>query len=140
MTFSAAMFTRAKTIVIGMLALLLLVTPVCGALCKAQACALPKAAEKSPCHESASAMANENGSSLRSERNCGLPELPVALPADFRSLRSDSAASANAVAPIAAHASSFGFKYPIHCTDLQDWRGTTELLDISPSSTTPLRL
>jgi hypothetical protein len=134
------MIAWTKTALICVLALLLLVTPVCGALCQAQACDLLKAAEKSTCHESAGSMTNRAGSSVRAERSCGLQELPVALPADFRSLRSDSAVAADTATSIAIFASSFGHANPTCFSDAHHLQGTDALSCLSPSSVVPLRL
>src|SRR5215470_15030023 len=139
MAFSSATFARSKSALVCLLALLLLLTPVCGSLCSAQACEQPRAEEKSPCHDSVGSRGHEHeGSTLRSERNCGLDELPVALPADFRGLRSDSVASANVGLPTAVHASSFRAMHPVYCSDLQDRRRSNVLPDGSLLSITPL--
>src|SRR5262249_48685758 len=90
MKVRATISSRAKGVWTFALSLLLLVTPVCSVFCKVRACEALKTAGKSPCHESRSAMADEHGSSsFRSEKGCGLEELPVVLPASPRSPSSD---------------------------------------------------
>jgi len=140
MAFWTPMIAWTKTVSICVLALLLQVTPVCGALCKAHACDLLKAAEKSTCHESAVSMTDRAGSSVRAERSCGLQELPVALPADLRSLRSDSAAPANTATSIAIFASTFGHANPAWFSDAHHSQRTGALSYLSPSSVIPLRI
>lgn len=69
---------------ICMLAALLLLTPVCGLLCQAQACEdASSTAGKLPCHES-SVSADRSHGHLHSARFCDFRELPAALPADTR--------------------------------------------------------
>jgi hypothetical protein len=68
------------------LVVLLLLWPVCGALCQAQMCDTPQAGgEKSSCHESFSAAADSSVSHVSSIQNCALQQQPVALPVGFRS-------------------------------------------------------
>jgi hypothetical protein len=67
-------------------AVLLLLTPVCGVLCQGRMCDPPLAgAEKSACHESLGAAADPFTRHIGSIRGCTLQELPIALPASFRS-------------------------------------------------------
>jgi len=142
MSFSAATaatLVRAKSVLLCVLVLLLLVTPVCGALCNATACAVPKTAEKSPCHESAGAPTGEQAENFRAERSCGLQELPVALAADFRSSRPDSLASTNAE-PAELRASCIEPMQPRYFSDSWDWHRSSGLIDISLSPVTPLRI
>jgi hypothetical protein len=76
------------------LVVLLLLWPVCGALCQAQMCDTPQAgAEKSSCHELFSAAADSSISHFSSIQNCALQQQPVALPVGFRSVGSSLAAS-----------------------------------------------
>jgi hypothetical protein len=73
------------------LAALLLLTPICGTLCQAQMCdAQQTGAEKSACHESSGVSAEPLNSHISSIRHCGLQQIPVALPASFRSASGDS--------------------------------------------------
>src|SRR5262249_50596538 len=139
MRFSAAM-ARVNNVLTGLLVFLLLITPICGALCDAVGCDLrPKAAEQSSCHESAGSISGEHAvASLRAERNCGLQELPVALAADFRSSRSDSLASVNVIS--VDRYFSFGPTPPISFTDFSNSPGTGPSADRSPLSMVPLRI
>jgi hypothetical protein len=76
------------------LVVLLLLWPVCGALCQAQMCDTSQAgAEKSSCHELFSAAADSSISHFSSIQNCALQQQPVALPVGFRSVGSPLAAS-----------------------------------------------
>ena len=68
------------------LALLLLLTPMCGALCHAQSCpALTHNLKTSRCHEFAGAVSGGSlDRTIDSLRTCNLQELPAVLPANFR--------------------------------------------------------
>jgi hypothetical protein len=72
------------------LVVLLLLWPVCGALCQARMCDTPQAGA---CHESFSAAADSSISHFSSIQNCALQQQPVALPVGFRSVDSPLAAS-----------------------------------------------
>src|SRR5215468_8406766 len=125
------------------LSLLLLVTPVCSVFCKVQACEAPKTAGKSPCHESRSAMADEHGSSsFRSEKGCGLEELPVVLPANPRSPSSDLLGAINRASLLASAEFSTPSDpvLPVHYADLDASPGSHWFGSASASSAIPLRL
>ena len=97
---------RAKGVLLCLLALILLLAPVCRNACGAYRCEAANAAPSSPCHESAGP-APDAGGSVRAERGCGIQELPAVLPEDIRTLRSASLESAKAaVAPVVSD--SFG--------------------------------
>jgi hypothetical protein len=67
------------------LVVLLLLSPVCGALCQTQMCGTPQAgAERPSCHDSFSAAADSSISHVSSIQNCALQQQPVALPVGFR--------------------------------------------------------
>ena len=68
------------------LALALLLTPMCGALCHAQSCPAPAHEKTSGCHDSAGAVlgGSANGT-IDSVRTCNLGELPAVLPGNSRS-------------------------------------------------------
>src|SRR5215469_3294111 len=68
------------------LALLLLLTPMCGAFCHAQSCPAPKHDSKtSGCHESASAASGGSPNhTIEALRTCNLQDLPAVLPGNFR--------------------------------------------------------
>jgi hypothetical protein len=141
MVVSARVFALVKNGAICVLALFLLVGPVCGALCKAQACDLPKATEKSLCHEPVGSMAGQSaGTTLRGERTCALEEMSVALLADFRSLRSDSIASANAATAMKISVFAAVQLRLVYFPDFPDSRGSAALSDISACSAVPLRI
>ena len=93
------------------LAILLLLSPVCGAFCQAQMCAAPQAgAQKSSCHESFSAAADSSASHVNAIQNCALQQQPVALPVGFRSAAGDSPLVDNAAhgtSPLAVRAVDF---------------------------------
>jgi hypothetical protein len=73
------------------LAVLLLLTPICGAICQAQMCdAQQTGAEKPACHESSGVTADPSNSHISAIRNCSLQQIPVALPASFRLASGDS--------------------------------------------------
>jgi len=68
-----------------LLALVLLLSPVCGALCQAQMCDTPQAgAQNSSCHESVHSTADSSNGHVSSIQNCALQQQPVALPVGFR--------------------------------------------------------
>src|SRR5215467_9196454 len=92
MKIAAGAFRIIKGISTSALAALLLLAPVCGALCQAEACESPRAAaEKSGCHEAAGmTAAPAGGTFLRSVANCSLRDLPAARPAGGR-MSADSA-------------------------------------------------
>jgi hypothetical protein len=143
MELSASMVSRAKGALIGALSLLLLATPVCGVFCTAQVCEAPKTAEKSPCHELVGTTANElAGLSLRSDGNCALQELPVALPANFRTSSSDLLSSVSTMSLVAPSEFSFtAGQLLLDCSpDFRDSRRSRALLDVSLSSPVPLRI
>lgn len=82
--------TSVRSVSLLAVAVLLLLTPVCGVLCQGRMCDLPLAgAEKSPCHESLGAAADPSARHIGSIRDCTLQELPIALPASFRSAAGD---------------------------------------------------
>src|SRR5262249_13734938 len=63
---------------VGAIALLLMLTPVCGSLCRAQACESPQSsAPRSHCHQSA-AMHGAAGSAIHGSRLCSQQEAPSA--------------------------------------------------------------
>jgi hypothetical protein len=66
------------------LAFLLVLTPMCGAVCRARACNLPASAAGAPCHETAG-ISEDASRILAPALSCSARELPAALPADFRS-------------------------------------------------------
>jgi hypothetical protein len=139
MDLSAAMIARAKPALICTLALLLLVTPVCGALCNANACDLAKPADKSRCHESTSATASERANrTWQAERNCGLQDLLVALPTDFRSSRPDFSTPANAT-PATVHV-SFELAQPFSFFDSYESAATDTSPGTSSFPAIPLRI
>src|SRR5262252_53838 len=67
--------------VICLLAMFLMLAPLCDGWCRSQACGEKRAAaEKSPCHEMAASQANGTAEgSIHAVRNCGLRELPAVL-------------------------------------------------------------
>jgi len=77
----------AKNSAVAVLALLLLMTPACNALCRVQVCgAQPTSPEKPACHGSGMKMAGEVAKiALHSVRDCNVRELPAALPMESRS-------------------------------------------------------
>jgi len=78
------------------LAVLLLLSPVCGAFCQTQICFSPQpGAERSSCHESYAAAADSSFSRVSSIQNCALQQQP-ALPVGFRSVPADSPLVENA--------------------------------------------
>jgi hypothetical protein len=97
MDFAVRKFVAVRSGSVLVLAVLLLLTPMCGAICQAQMCApTPAGGEKSACHESFAAAADASNSHISSMQNCTLQQLSVALPASFRSLSGDSPLFANA--------------------------------------------
>jgi hypothetical protein len=91
MDFAVRKFAAVRSGSMFLLAVLLLLTPMCGATCQAQMCAHTQAGgEKSACHESLAAPADASDSHISSMQNCALQQLPVALPASFRWLPGDS--------------------------------------------------
>ena len=125
------------------LSLLLLVTPVCSVFCKVQACEAPQTAGKSPCHESRSAMADEHGSSsFRSEKGCGLEELPVVLPANPRSPSSNLPEAIHRARLLASPEFSTPPDpvLPARYSDLDASPGSHWLENASASSAIPLRI
>lgn len=139
MAFRTPVVARTKAALICVLALLLLVAPVCGALCKAQACSFPETSEQAPCHESAGPM-TAAADSVHAERSCALQELPVALPADFRSLRSGSALAADSATLLVNFASTLGHTSATFSPEAFRLPGTGALYDISASPLIPLRI
>jgi len=111
MDFAVGKFAVLRSCSAFVLAVLLLLTPMCGAICQAQMCSPPQAgAEKSVCHESFGGAADSSDIHISSMQNCTLQQLLVALPASFRSVSGDS--------PLFAHAernasppASFGFEF-----------------------------
>src|ERR1700751_1800900 len=110
------------------LAFLLLLSPVCGALCQAQMCDTPQAGgEKSSCHESSNTAADSSFSHVSSIQNCALQQQPVALPVGFRSAPGDSPLVENAThgtSPRAVWAADFHYDnhlYPQFSAS-SDWR------------------
>jgi hypothetical protein len=99
---------RSASVVV--LAVLLLLSPVCDALCRAQMCDTSQAGgEKSPCHESFGPAADSSTRHVSSIQNCALQQ-PVALPAGFRSAAGDSSLLDNAThgtSPLAVRAIDF---------------------------------
>ena len=86
MSFAAHSLALARGASLCGLALLLLLTPICGALCHTQWCLAPAhSSGTSPCHESANAGRNDSADGrIDSLRICSLRELPATLPADSR--------------------------------------------------------
>ena len=140
MALSLSIFGPVKSAATFLLSLLLFVTPLCTALCDARACDLPNASEKSPCHESAGSIPDHADSSVRAERSCGLRDLPVALPADCRSLRLDSVASMHAATQLYMPASASGLVLPLEVTSLLNLQRVGSLGYFSPPSIVPLRI
>jgi len=77
----------AKNSAVAALALLVLLTPACNALCRAQVCNAPQASpEKAACHESGMKMAGEVAKvALHSVRECNVRELSAVLLTESRS-------------------------------------------------------
>ena len=115
---------RAKGVLLCLLALILLLAPVCRNACSANRCEAANAVPSSPCHESAGPAPNAGGS-VRAERGCGSQELPAVLPADIRTLRSDSLESAKAAAAPAVSDSFGGLRegYPPDLSGSRKGRG-----------------
>src|SRR5215831_14269370 len=143
MKVRARISSHAQGVWIFALSLLLLVTPVCSVFCNVQACEAPKTAGKSLCHESRSAMADEHGSSsFRSERGCGLEELPVVLPANPRSPSSDRPGALHRTSLLASAEFSTPSDpvLPARYSDLDASPGRQLLENARASSAIPLRI
>src|SRR5689334_24989632 len=78
----------ARNSALATLALVLLLTPACNALCRAQACDSPQTSPgKSMCHEPGAKMASQAAKLVsHSMRDCNLRELPVAMLTESRPL------------------------------------------------------
>jgi hypothetical protein len=97
MNFAVRKFAAVRSGCVLALAVLLLLAPMCGTICQSRVCAPTQAGgEKSACHESFAAAADASNSHISSIENCTLQQLPVALPASFRSLSDDSPSFARA--------------------------------------------
>jgi hypothetical protein len=139
----AGILSRTKGVATCALSLLLLVTPVCSAFCKFQACEAPKTAGESPCHESAGAVTSEHGSdSFGSERSCALEELPVVLPANFRGPSSDLPGPMSAANQLVAAEFSATCKFllPARFSAFDDSPGSHSLENAFASAAIPLRI
>jgi hypothetical protein len=103
--------TSVRNASVLVLAVLLLLSPVCGALCQAQVCDAGQSAVNEPaCHQSFSAASDSSAGQISSFENCGLQDLPVALPVSFRSLTGDSpliSSAAHSASPLAVRAIGF---------------------------------
>jgi hypothetical protein len=120
------------------LAVLLLLSPVCGPFCQAQMCDTPRAGgEKSSCHESFNAAADSSFSHFSSIQNCALQQQPVALPVGFRSAPGDSPLVENAAhgtSPRAVRAADFHYDnhlYPRFPASAE-WRSLSGFPEHSP--------
>src|SRR5215471_12901416 len=70
-----------------LLAMFLLLSPVCEGWCRSQVCGEKGyAAEKSPCHDTASEATDPAGGSIHAVRNCGLREFPAVLSLNSREI------------------------------------------------------
>jgi hypothetical protein len=120
------------------LAVLLLLSPVCGAFCQAQMCDTPQAgAEKSSCHESFNAAADSSFSHVSSIQNCALQQQPFALPVGFRSAPGDSPlveSATHGTSPRAVRAADFhndNHLYP-PISASAEWRSLSGVPEHSP--------
>ena len=86
MSLAAHSLALARGAFVCGLALLLLLTPMCGALCHARLCQAPRHdAGTSSCHDSASAgLSDAAKGRIHSVQTCNFEELPAALPANSR--------------------------------------------------------
>jgi hypothetical protein len=120
------------------LAVLLLLSPVCGTSCHAQMCARPQAgSEKSSCHESFNTAADSSFSHVSSIQNCALQQQPVALPVGFRSAPGDSPLAENAThdsSPRTSRAADFHYDNHLYCqfSASAEWRSLSGFPEHSP--------